>query len=164
MNQRQGASEERAGGARGDDGDIHVYRSHEGPGWARLCVVPDQISHRADAVLSPSQAAGFADDIDRLLRRAPAGAATPWWGERCGGGPLGSGRARVAYLSSSQNHHRRVLEVEAKSGTVLVLASDEALSEVAAVLRDASGQGWRPASGMDGARRRTDDNLRGVFG
>jgi len=153
-------TEERAGGSRGDDGDIHVYRSNEGAGWARLCVVADGISYRADAMLPPGQAAGFADDIDRVIRLAP-GKTTAWWGTRCGVGPLGSGRARVAYISSQR---KRVLEAEGKDGTVFVLASDEALSGVATALRDASGQRQSNADSMGGARRRTDDNLRGIFG
>lgn len=156
------ATEEKAGGSRGDDGDMHVYRSNNGDGWARLCVVADGVSHRADAVLPPGQAAGFADEIDWAIRTGER--LTCWWGASGTSELAGTpGSARVAYFSARNN--RRVLEVLGQDGsTVFVLASDKALSEVSAALREVAGLSPPPANCMAAAKRRTDDNLRRVFG
>jgi len=140
------ASEKRAGGASGENGNIHVFWSDEYDGWARLCAVSDDGSpRRADTMLAPADSQALAHDIE--LSRGKK--TTDWRGQP----PTNySGPARLVARGG-----KIALEVRCCSHTVSVTAGHEGLMWIAAALRAVSG------SEDDAARRRMDSNLRGVF-
>jgi hypothetical protein len=105
-------------------------------------------SGRADVLLSPGQAVGVAsamekDDPDFLH----IGRGALWCRRHHSAPALG-----FAVLGA---------ECAFGNGPKEVCVTSEHLRQIAAALRAASSP---PAGAPDGARRRTDDNLRGVFG
>ena len=153
-------TEEQAGAVRCLDGAVYVYRSGEGGRWARLCIIAEpssgraNLSGRADVLLSPGQAVGVAGAMEREDPKfmCVAKKGVLWCG--AGGALAEITYARCTVLGAECAFGNGSKEVHATSGH---------LRQIASALRAASS----PPDGADplgGARRRTDDNLRRAFG
>jgi hypothetical protein len=142
-------TEEQAGAVRCLDGAVYVYRSGERDRWARLCMVAEPSSlassGRADVLLSLGQAAGVAGAMEKEDPKFMCVA-----------------KKGVLWCGQSRSAAGTVLGAECAfgNGPKEVRATSGHLRQIAAALLAASAS----PDPLDGARRRTDDNLRRAFG
>jgi hypothetical protein len=139
-------------------GDVHVYHSSEGDRWARLCMITTHNvrrspSGRADVLLSPAQATMVASAMEKEDPDFLCVAKGMLWCQRHPGAPRTPSPVDVLGVLGA--------ECAFGNGSKEVDVTSEHLRQIAAALRAASAP---PSAPPDGAGRRTDDNLRRVFG